>query len=78
MITKTYRVAAAVKALTGNGSVIFNDRLSDGRRSLKVWQWGYHDYLMASALLNNHGCTATIVKVTLKNGKFRFRMHVVE
>lgn len=75
--TKTGRVA---KELSKDG-FIFNDRLRDGRRSLKVWGWSEQQYLLAKEKLEALGCTVEVVHVALRGkppGGFRFRLHVTE
>lgn len=85
MITTTTKVAKKVIAKTGRGSTIFNDKLSDGRRSLKVWGWGEAEYLKAKKKLEKKGCTVKVVKVKSYSygapaGRIRMqtRLHVAE
>ena len=54
--TLTTTVAKEVAALTGRGTVISTDRLSDGRRNLRVMGWMCNDYKKAIALLEKVGC----------------------
>jgi len=77
MITQTFKVASAIRTITGKGSVIFNDKLVDGRRSLKVWGWMYAEYAEAADILRQHGHEVTMVQVPAGRGK-RWRLHVVE
>lgn len=61
-MTKTFTgtVAQMVESTRGSRSgwcLIYNDRLKDGRRSLKVRVWNASDYAMAKALLETFGCT---------------------
>ena len=56
-ITQTTRVARSIIHKTGRGSVIFNDRLADGKRSLKVWGWDMGEYLKAKRMLEKQGCS---------------------
>lgn len=75
--TKTGRVA---RELSKDG-FIFNDRLRDGRRSLKVWGWSEQQYLCAKERLEALDCTVEVVRVALRGeppGVFRFRLHVTE
>ena len=60
--TKTGRVA---RELSKDG-FIFNDRLRDGRRSLKVWGWSERQYLLAKEKLEALGCTVEVVHVALR------------
>jgi hypothetical protein len=61
MSTKTRLVARTVCDVTGKGHVIFNDKMADGRRSLKVWGWGEDEYYRAKAQLEVMGCTVKLV-----------------
>ena len=56
---------------------IFNDRLKDGRRSVKVWFWEHKDYLRAKAVLASAGMDAVIVKRP-KPYDTRYRMWVAQ
>jgi hypothetical protein len=60
MLTKTGAIARAVIAMTGRGHMVFNDRLTDGRRSLKVWGWTDKDYETARELLTRAGCQVRV------------------
>ena len=62
MLTKTGVIARAVIAMTGRGFLVFNDRLVDGRRSLKVWGWTDKDYETARELLTRAKCQVTVVE----------------
>ena len=62
-ITKTTRVATAVSKLTGRGWIKFNDKLKDGRRSLKVLGWTDDDYEQAAKLLRVMGCDVSMKHV---------------
>ena len=83
MITTTTKVAKKVIKKSGRGSVIFNDKLIDGRRSLKVWGWGETEYLKAKKKLEKKGCTVKVVKVKSypygsPMGRVQTRLHVTE
>jgi hypothetical protein len=78
MITKTFRAAAQVRNLTGVDTVIFNDRLVDGRRSLKVLGWTYDQYLRTADILEQQGCKVTFVQVRVGLRGKRWRLHVAE
>lgn len=70
--TKTREVARLLSAATGRGHSIFNDRLADGTRSLKVWGWTAQDYVTAQALLENMGCKVRAVrkeKYSIRGGR---------
>ena len=55
-LTKTQKIAREVIRRTGRGNAVFNDRLVDGARSLKVWGWMKQDYELAKLLLESEGC----------------------
>ena len=81
MVTKTAQIARAVTAITGRGFLMFNDRLSDGRRSLKVWGWTFKDYEMARELLTRAKCQVQVVEFdSYSRGmtKRQIRLHVQE
>lgn len=79
--TKTGKVASLLMS-EGRGTVMFNDRLVDGRRSLKVWGWNQVDYLKAKSILEQQGCTVEIIKTRcFQTGNRRYkntRLHVTE
>lgn len=82
-VTATTHAANAVKAVTGNGWMKFNDKLKDGRRSLKVLGWTIEDYKMAQAILNMAGHEAEIVEFELWSNRgwqwyTQTRLHVKE
>jgi hypothetical protein len=63
----------------GRGTVLFNDRLQSGARSLKVWGWSNGDYLTAKRHLEDAGCTVKLVTVKVpRANKTRTRLHVTE
>ena len=66
---------------TGEGTIIFNDKMRDGRRSVKVWGWKEPMYQQAKLLLEQQGCEVEIVTFwTSIRGYSRrqTRMHVTE
>ena len=80
-VTLTNKVARVVMATTGKGTYIFNDKLVDGTRSLKVWGWTRGEYFQAKQLLEQAGCEAELVEfVAWRYGKKfkQVRLHVVE
>jgi hypothetical protein len=82
-ITETTRIANLVIHLTGHGWMKFNDKMNDGRRSLKVFGWEYKDYEMARNLLLIHGHYAEIVcfgAYSFRGGcnYTQYRLHVKE
>lgn len=83
-ITETRRIVKKVIKETGKGVTIFNDRLRDGRRSVKVWGWDLPQYELCERRLKAVGIVSSIV--TLKanrwdqqNGKkIQYRLRVYE
>ena len=83
MQTKTGSIARAVIHMTGRGFCVFNDKLKDGTRSLKVWGWTDKDYEMARELLTRAGCQVQVVEFEAysarKGGRYtQRRLHVTE
>ena len=62
--TKTRQVARKIISAKDpkKSFVVFNDRLADGRRSLKVWGWNETDYTKAAKMLKAMGCKVVKVK----------------
>jgi hypothetical protein len=82
-MTKTRKVAHAVSHSTNRGGMIFNDRLHDDRRSLKVWGWTRQDYILAKGMLESLGCQVEIKEFSsrsfMRRGHYtQFRLHVKE
>ena len=79
-VTQTTRAARIIISATGRGWAVFNDRLKDGRRSLKVWGWTRGDYTLAKCMLEQAGCT--VDEVEFNTGCWRksrqVRLHVAE
>ena len=80
--TKTGKIASAMIA-AGRGWGMFNDKMADGRRSLKVWGWDDSDYRKAKLLLEREGCKVEMVKTRTVNCGGRTlrpstRLHVTE
>ena len=83
MQTKTGSIARAVIHMTGRGFCVFNDRLADGRRSLKVWGWTDRDYETARELLTRAKCQVTVVEFEAysarRGGNYtQRRLHITE
>jgi hypothetical protein len=81
--TKTRKVAQVLSKATGRGHMIFNDRLANGTRSLKVWGWTGQDYIAAQELLRGMGCKVELVeqdKYSTRGGctYTMRRLHIVE
>lgn len=84
-LTKTGKVARKVINKTGKGTFVFNDKLQDGRRSLKVWGWSEAQYLKAKRKLEKKGCIVDLVKFKStaygmygRSGRIQIRLHVKE
>ncbi len=82
-VTQTMKVATAVCELTGRGWMKFNDKLKDGRRSLKVFGWDYNDYKSAEMVLKVMGCEVEFVAFRGYNTRggsnyTQYRLHVKE
>jgi hypothetical protein len=82
--TKTGKVARKVIEKSGKGTFVFNDKLKDGRRSLKVCGWTEAEYRKAKRKLKKKGCVVDLVRVKQEGvpGRMRFRsafrLHVQE
>ena len=81
-ITKTTQVARSIIRNTGKGTFVFNDKLTGGRRSLKVWGWCDPEYRAAKQMLEAQGCKVDMVTFrTHKWGGLHYmqtRLHVEE
>ena len=78
--TKTIGV---VRQLTGPMPIVFNDRLKNGVRSVKVWGWRVADYERAVMALEAAGLKSKIVffESYSHRGGYYFtqpRLHVIE
>lgn len=79
MVTKTRQVVNEI----GNAGVVFNDKLADGRRSLKVWGWTRSEYVLAANKLREMGCKVEVVNFKRRvpgraMSKVTIRLHVEE
>ena len=52
--------AKIVRSLAGPNATIFNDKCSNGDRSIKVWRWGKDEYKGAKKALEKAGLTVVI------------------
>lgn len=83
-ITETRKLARRHMKTTNRGSVIFNDRLVDGSRSLKVWGWELPQYESFQQVLKGAGLRSDIVEMErlgnpyTKQRVMRYRIHVYE
>lgn len=78
-VTKTRQAANQI----GHNGYMFNDRMLDGRRSLKVPDWGKLQYEACAELLREQGCIVKIVVRKTNCGWPRrkctvMRLHVTE
>lgn len=82
--TKTATVAREIMDTTKRGTIMFNDKLANGARSLKVWGWSHAEYQMAKRKLEALGCQVAMVKAPPyydhrgMQTKQSTRLHVVE
>lgn len=76
-ITLTARTARFVccRPSCRKDTVIFNDKLSDGRRSLKVWGWTDDDYDLCAHLLKIAGCKVED-KIAYRNNRYRIEKKI--
>jgi hypothetical protein len=63
---KVIRALAAQSGVTPDR--IFNDRLVDGSRSVKVWGWTHKDYVAALGVLRAAGFRGRVVRNTNSYG----------
>lgn len=66
MITKTRQAANTV----GIRGLVFNDRLKDGRRSLKVTHWSHGQYYECAEILRRQGCKVVIKDMAAFNNYY--------
>ena len=79
-VTKTTQTA---RLLAGADAMVFNDKLKDGTRSLKVWGWTEADYAKAKIVLEIAGCKVKVVQFTRYRQRgartvTQTRLHVTE
>ena len=72
-VTKTMRL---VRGLAGKDKTVFNDKLKDGVRSVKVWGWELADYDNAKSILSLSGLTSTVV--LFNSYSYRTGQHFVQ
>lgn len=73
MATKTAVIVKAVQLMTNRGYTVFNDRLADGRRSVKVWGWNQDDYQKAASMLREAGCKVEVKQIQSRSPRTRAR-----
>ena len=66
-----------------NRAFVFNDRLQNGSRSVKVWGWKKQDYMKAAADIRKMGYNAEVKDVGAKMGwgfvrstERQYRLHI--
>lgn len=64
----TRSVVNQVSDLYGKKGTVFNDRMKDGRRSVKVWGWGEKEFQAAADKLRALGCDVEIVVTPVLSG----------
>ena len=84
-VTETRRLARRHIKHTGKGNHIFNDRLVNGCRSLKVWGWDLPQYESFQLMLKGAGIKSQIVELKSVDRRQwggslrrRYRIHVYE
>lgn len=82
-MTATTAAANAVIEVTGKGWLKFNDKLKDGKRSLKVLGWTQKEYEMAQYILDMAGHETELVEFAGNSYRFnvcykQMRLHVKE
>ena len=79
--TKTGAIVSAMIAANSN-CVMYNDRLRNGVRSVKVIGWTRADYTTAQRQLEQAGCTVKVVKLKKvlpwARTQVAMRLHVTE
>lgn len=66
------KITEVVRAVVGKDAVLFNDKLKDGTRSVKVWGWSIGAAKRAELLLRQQGRKVKLVETRLGE----FRLHV--
>jgi hypothetical protein len=74
-MSNAVKVVRALANATGPKTV-FNDRLVDGTRSIKVWGWQQEDYKSALRTLQNVGLRGRIVRVNNGYSRNQYRLWV--
>ncbi len=64
------KLVRAMMVTFGAGSCMFNDKMKDGRRSIKVWGWNQEEWRLAVDILRAHGFS-----VAVRNGGIPGRIH---
>ena len=66
------KIVEVVRTVVGKDAVLFNDRLKDGTRSVKVWGWSIGAANAVAVLLRQQGRKVRLVETRLGE----FRLHV--
>lgn len=57
---KAITVVRAVSVVEKQGTCIFNDKMQDGRRSIKVWGWTNNTYKKCVDTLRDYGYNVSV------------------
>ena len=74
-MSNAVKVVRAIANDTGPKTV-FNDRLVDGTRSVKVWGWQREDYTKAVAVLRSVGLSGKVVRVNNGYSRNQYRLWI--
>ena len=84
-VTESTRLARKHMKATNRGAHIFNDRLVDGRRSVKIWGWELLQYESFQRMLKGAGLNSEIIEMerwgnpyTQNNRIKKYRIHIDE
>lgn len=66
------KIVEVVRTVVGKDAVLFNDRLKNGTRSVKVWGWSIGAANAAAVLLRQQGRKVKVVETQLGE----FRLHI--
>lgn len=66
-------IGKLIRAQAGSNRTIFNDRLKDGTRSIKVGGWTKGDYIVARKQLERAGYTAKLVEFAVGEHVWKVR-----
>lgn len=71
MVSKVRTLINAAVVLRERGSFVFNDKMKNGGRSIKVWQWNRSDYEFAANLLRKAGYRVVIKQYVRQYPRWR-------
>lgn len=58
--TNPAKLVRAMMTTFGAGTYLFNDKMKDGRRSIKVWGWKQEEWRLAVDILRAHGFSVAV------------------